>query len=227
MTDPARGAVLLDIDGTLVDSNYLHVHAWVQAFADTGRPVDAWRIHRCIGMGSSLLLAELLGDEDAEALGDDVKERHTEHYAALSGLQRLLPGARELVRAVADRGAATVLATSAAPEELARLRAVLDLDDVVTAITSDQDVQDAKPAPELIEVALERAGVPAERAVMVGDAVWDVQAAARAGVPCIGLLSGGTSRDDLRAAGAVAVYDDAAALLDRLDDSPLAATWRP
>ncbi|MBX9246558.1 HAD family hydrolase [Actinotalea ferrariae] len=228
MTTPphaAPGAVLLDIDGTLVDSNFLHVHAWVRAFAEVGRPADAWRVHRCIGMGSDLLIAEVLGDDDAERLGDDVRERHTAHYAELTPLLRAFDGARELVRAVADRGAATVLATSAAPEEVERLRAVLELDDVVTGLTGDEDVDDAKPEPDLVEAALRVAGVPADRAVMVGDAVWDVQAAARAGVACVGLLSGGTSRAELRSAGAVEVYEDAADLLAHLDESPLADTW--
>ena len=219
------GAVVLDIDGTLVDSNYLHVHAWVQAFADIGRPVDAWRVHRCIGMGSALLLAELLGDDDAERLGAEAKDRHAERYAALGDLQRRFDGARELVQACAERGARTVLATSAAPTELDRLQAVLDLDDVVTGVTSAQDVDDAKPAPDLVRAALDIAGVPAARAVMVGDSVWDVQAASRAGVPCVAVLTGGTSRTELRTAGAVAVYDDVAALLADLEDSPLAVTW--
>jgi len=217
-SDP--GAVLLDIDGTLVDSNYLHVHAWVQAFADAGTPVDAWRVHRRIGMGSGRLLGELLGD-DADALGDEVRERHREHYAALAGLLRPLPGARDLLRTLADRGAAVVLATSAAPEEVERLREVLDVDDLVE-ITGSQDVDEAKPEPDLVHAALDLAGVPADRAVFVGDSVWDVQAAVRAGVPCVGVLSGGTAEAELRGAGAVAVAEDVAALLRDLDRSPLA-----
>ncbi|WNB85511.1 HAD family hydrolase [Cellulomonas sp. ATA003] len=218
------GAVLFDIDGSLVDSNFLHVHAWALAFADAGHPVDAWRIHRSIGMGSPLLLADLLGD-DVDRLGDAVKDGHAERYAELGDRLRAFDGARELVRAVADRGAVTVLATSAAPEELERLQSLLDLDDVLDAITSAQDVDAAKPDPELVETALRKAGVPPDRAVFVGDAVWDVQAAARAGVPCVGLLAGGTSAAELTEAGAVAVYDDAAHLLREIDDSPLAAMW--
>lgn len=223
MTD-APGAVLFDIDGTLVDSNYLHVHAWVQAFHELGRPIDAWRVHRGIGMGSSLLLAELLGD-DAERLGDQAKDAHSRHYAELAHLQRPFDGARELVRAVAERGARTVLATSAGPDELEKLRAVLDLDDVLTGITSADDVEDAKPAPDLIHAALRIADVPASRAVMVGDTGYDVEAAARAGVPCVGLLTGGVGHAELMAAGAVAVFDDPRHLLRDLDASPLAPTW--
>ena len=218
------GAVLFDIDGTLVDSNYLHVHAWVQAFVDLGRPVDAWRVHRAIGMGSSLLLDDLLGD-DAARLGEGAKEAHSRHYADLADLQRPFAGARELVRAVADRSARTVLATSAGPAELERLLAVLDLDDVVTGITSAKDVGQAKPEPDLIRAALDIAGVPAERAVLVGDTGYDVESARRAGVACVGVRTGGVSEAELREAGAVAVYDDVVALLADLDGSPLATTW--
>ncbi|GAA2721419.1 HAD family hydrolase [Cellulomonas aerilata] len=219
------GAVLFDIDGTLVDSNFLHVHAWTQAFADAGHPVDAWRTQRAIGMGSAQLLSELLGD-DADRLEDEVKQGHTDRYAQMTPLLRAFGGARDLVQAVSDRGAVVVLATSAPPDELERLRAVLDLDDTLDAITGAEDVEAAKPEPDLVQVALEKAGCPAASSVFVGDSRWDVVAAARAGVPCVGLLSGGTSAADLTEAGAVAVYDDVAALLADLDASPLAVTWR-
>ena len=226
--DTATGTVLFDIDGTLVDSTYLHVHAWMRALADLGddlaRPVDAWRIHRGIGMGSSLLLADLLGD-DAERLGDRAKDAHARHYRELADLQRPFDGARELVGAVAERGARAVLATSAAPAELDELLKVLDLDDVLTGVTSAQDVENAKPEPDLVQAALRIADVPPERAVLVGDTGWDVEAAARAGVPCVAVLTGGVSEGELLAAGAAAVYRDVAALLADLDQSPLALTW--
>ncbi|VTR76949.1 HAD family hydrolase [Cellulomonas hominis] len=222
---PDAGAVLFDIDGTLVDSNFLHVHAWVQAFARAGHPVDAWRVHRRIGMGSGRLIAELLGD-DADRLTEQVKDGHAERYAALADLLRPFDGARELVRTLAGEGVAVVLSTSAAPEEVERLRAVLDVDDVVE-ITGAEDVEEAKPEPDLVQAALERAGVGPDRAVFVGDAVWDVAAAARAGVPCVGVLSGGTSEAELREAGAVAVYPDVSALLAGWRTSPLAAVLPP
>ena len=221
MADPAPGAVLLDIDGTLVDSNYLHVHAWVEAFIAAGHPVDAWRVHRAIGMGGSQLLAELLG-ADADRLGERVTEGHTARYAELAPLMRVLPGARELVRALAVRGARVVLATSAAPEELTRLRAVLDLEDVLHDVTSSRDVDLAKPEPDIVHVALRAAGVEADRAVFVGDSVWDAIAAGRAGVPCVALRSGGNGAAELRDAGAVEVYDDPEHLLRDLDRSRLA-----
>ncbi len=212
-------AVLFDIDGTLVDSNYLHVHAWVQAFAEVGHPVDAWRVHRRIGMGSEQLLDELLGD-DAERLSGRATDEHSARYAALADLLRPFEDARELVRTLADRGTSVVLATSASPDELERLRQVLDLDDAVE-VTGADDVESAKPEPDLVHAALDLAGVDAGDAVFVGDSVWDVQAAGRAGVRCVGLLAGGTGAAELTEAGAVAVYDDAATLLRELATSPL------
>jgi HAD superfamily hydrolase (TIGR01509 family) len=224
----APGAVLFDIDGTLVDSTFLHVHAWQRAFAELAdelpTPVDGWRVHRGIGMGSSLLLADLLG-EAADRLGDRAKDAHARHYAALADLQRPFTGARDLVRAVSERGARTVLATSAVPDELGPLLDVLDLSDVLDGVTSDKDVEAAKPEPDLVHAALEKADVPPGRAVMVGDTGWDVEAAARAGVACVAVLTGGVSEAELREAGAAAVYRDVAALLADLDASPLALAW--
>jgi HAD superfamily hydrolase (TIGR01509 family) len=189
-----------------------------------GHPLDAWRIHRGQGMGSSELLATLLG-EAAEQVGAQAKQQHSEHYQQSSELLRAFDGARELVAAVAQRGVKVVLATSAAPDELQLLRSLLDVDDAVTEITAAEDVEAAKPAPDLVHLALQRAGVTADRAVYVGDTVWDVQACGKAGVACVGVLSGGISATELTEAGAVAVYDDCRALLHELDASPLAALW--
>jgi HAD superfamily hydrolase (TIGR01509 family) len=218
------GAVLFDIDGTLVDSNYVHVNAWLHAFRAVGHPVDAWRVHRGQGMGSSQLLATLLG-EAAEQIGPQAKQHHSEHYRQTSDLLRTFDGVRELVAAVAQRGVKIVLASSAAPDELDRLRTILDIEDTVAEFTAAQDVEAAKPEPDLVHAALQRAGVTADRAVFVGDTVWDVQAAGKAGVPCVGVLSGGISAAELTMAGAVAVYDDCRALLHELDTSPLADVW--
>jgi HAD superfamily hydrolase (TIGR01509 family) len=228
MPDSGRthGAALFDIDGTLVDSNYVHVNAWQRAFHAVGHPVDAWRIHRAIGMGSSQLLSLLLGVA-ADELGGKVKQLHSDFYRESSELLRPFEHARDLVTTLAGRGAKVVLASSAAPDELALLRAILDIDQVVAAITSSENVQVAKPDPEIVEVALDRAQTTAGHAVFIGDAVWDVLAAKQVGVPTIGLLSGGTSAAELTEAGAVAIYDDAAALLRELDSSPLAAICRP
>jgi HAD superfamily hydrolase (TIGR01509 family) len=215
MTD----AVLFDIDGTLVDSNYLHVEAWAHAFDEAGASVDSWRIHRAIGMDSAELLHELAGD-DSE-LAERAKGLHDELYPELADRLRAFDGARELVAELASRGLTVVLATSAPEDELKNLRAVLDVEDSIAVVTSANDVETAKPAPDIVEVALERADVAPDAAIMVGDSVWDVKAAARAGVRCVGVLSGGISEAELRDAGAVAVYPDVAALLAGLDASPL------
>ncbi len=213
-------AVLFDVDGTLVDSNYLHVHAWTRAFHDAGIAADAWRIHRSIGMDGSTLVDTLSGDA-----GDDVKQRlkdlHSGYYKELCPLLRVLPGGRDILERVASMGLQVVLATSAPEDELSMLREVLDRDRLVSEVTSAADVATAKPNPDIIEVALKRAGVPADRAVFVGDAVWDAKACRRAGVPCIGLLSGGVSRDELMDAGARVVFTDAAELTERLDATPI------
>lgn len=224
MPTDAPGAVLLDIDGTLADSNYVHTFTWARAFREVGHPVDAWRIHRSIGMGGELLLAELLGDR-VEELGEAAKEKHTEYYAQAADEVHRFEGVVELVAALKERGAKVVLATSAAPAELEILERLLEISDDVDAITSAQDVEEAKPDPDLVQKALGAVDVPAERAIFVGDTVWDVEAAARAGVPCVGVLTGGVSEAELREAGAVAVYRSVAAILEDLDSSPLRHAW--
>lgn len=218
------GAVLFDIDGTLVDSSYVHINAWLHAFRAVGRPVDAWRIHRGQGMGSSELLAALLG-EPSDEVSSQAKQHHSERYRQSSELLRAFDGARDVVAAVAQRGATVVLATSAAPDELELLRSVLDIDDAVAKITAAEDVEAAKPEPDLIHIALQQAGVTADRAVYVGDTVWDGKACGKAGVACVGVLTGGISAAELTEAGAIAVYEDCRALLRELDTSPLAAVW--
>lgn len=214
MTADARAA-LFDIDGTLVDSNYLHVRAWSLAFADVGHRVDDWLIHRSIGLDSDKLLAECLGDQ-ADELGDRASDGHTEHYLALTGELRPFAGARELLRHVAEAGSAVVLATSAPDDELTILREVLNADRWITAATSADDAETAKPAPDIVQVALEKAAVPADQAVFIGDTVWDGKAAAATGVPFVAVRSGGIGEDELRAAGARRVYRDVAEIRDRL-----------
>jgi len=221
----SRPAVLFDIDGTLVDSNYLHVQAWSEALTDLGSPVDSWRIHRAIGMDSQLLLRTLLGDS-TDRLGDQAKEGHNRKYAELSDQLRTFAGARDLLAAIAARDLQVVLATSAPQEELSRLLEVLAAGERTAHVTSAENAESAKPDPGILEVALGKAGTSAERAVMVGDSVWDGEAAARAGVKFIGLRSGGSPSADLEKAGAVAVYDDPQDLLTRLDSSLLARLWK-
>ena len=216
----ALPAVLFDVDGTLVDSNYLHVHAWYRAFDEANVEVEAWRIHRSIGMDGSTLVSSLAEGAD-DGTRSRLKDLHSRYYQETVSLLRPLPGARELLNAVDELGLQIVLATSAPEDELSILREVLASDDLVSAVTSSNDVDTAKPKPDIIEVALDRAGVGADRAVFVGDTVWDVEAAQRAGLPCIALTCGGISEQELRDAGASAVYDDPADLLEHLADSPV------
>lgn len=216
MTDRPR-AVLFDIDGTLVDSNYLHVEAWQHAFAELGAPADAWRVHRAIGQDAARLLHSLVGERDDDWY-ERAKQLHAEYYADLAPRLRALPGARDLLRAVAERDVRVVLATSAPESEFALLRRALDADRWVYAHTSADDVGTAKPDPEVVAVALERAGVEPAEAVFVGDSTWDMIAADRAGVAAVAVRSGGVSDFELGAAGARAVYDDPADLLAKLDE---------
>lgn len=222
MTETASSptAVLFDIDGTLIDSNYLHVEAWSRAFEDVGADVSSWRIHRAIGLDSAKLLDTLLG-ENADTLGDRAKALHSRYYKDLADRLRPLDGARDLLRKLHSNGLRVVLATSAPEDELEILTGKLDVDDAIDATTNADDVETAKPDPSIVEIALQKAGVDAGSAVFVGDSVWDCIAASRAGVRTIGLLSGGFSSAELLAAGAIAIYDDPAALLRELALSPL------
>lgn len=219
---PPRPAVLFDVDGTLVDSNYLHVHAWCRAFAEAGLDVETWRVHRSIGMDGAELV-RTLSDDAPDDVQDRLKGLHDSHYRETVHLLVPLPGAQELLQRVAALGLQVVLATSASEHELAILRKVLDSEDVISEVTSSQDVDTAKPEPDIVQVALDRAGVTAAAAVFVGDAIWDAQAAGRAAVPCIGLRSGGVAGSELEDAGAEAVFDNPKDLLDHLDATRIAA----
>lgn len=213
----AGRAVLFDIDGTLVDTNYLHVLAWRRVFLARGEPdITAARIHGLIGMGSDELLETLCGRPRPE-----LKEDRAREFDALKSEIRAFPRAGELLRALHDREVRVVLATSAEKSDLEPILEAIDADDAIDAVTSSADVEQAKPAPDLFCVALEEAGTAPGATVVVGDTVWDVKAAARAGLPCVAVTSGGISRGELEAAGAVAVYEDVGALLDDLDRSLL------
>lgn len=214
-------AVLFDIDGTLVDSNYLHVYAWQRSFAELNVEVECWRIHRAIGMDGAELVRTLSGDAD-EDVRHRLQDLHSRYYLQSAELLAPLPGARALLESVAALGLPVVLATSAPEDELTVLRQVLACDELITAVTSSADVDVAKPHPGIIGVALDRVGATAESAVFVGDAVWDAKACARAGVVSIGLLSGGACRLELEIAGAAAVFDNAEDLSAHLGQTPIA-----
>ena len=199
--------VLFDVDGTLVDSNFHHVVAWHHAFLDVGQEVPCWRILGCIGRSGDELLSALLGDELADKHGSHVKELHVKYFLDSAALLRRLPGTRELLEAIAERGWQSVLATSAGEEELAVLRSTLDCEDLITAVTSAADADRAKPHPDIVATALQRVQAAPAEAIFLGDAVWDMHAARRAGVPAAAVLSGGTPRQALEEAGAAQVYD--------------------
>lgn len=215
-------AALFDVDGTLVDTNYLHVTAWWQAFHQAGHTVATPAIHRAIGLGSDDLIDHLLGpgrDRDQDA---GISAAHSALYATYFERLPPLDGAADLLRALAGRGWTIVLATSASGPELEALRGALDADDVISGTASSDDVDEGKPAPDPIRHAREIAGATSEETVYIGDSVWDMKAATRASVPAVGLLSGGIPRADLEAAGAVEIHDSPAALLARLDTGVIA-----
>lgn len=209
-------AVLFDVDGTLVDSNFLHVDAWSRSFAEMGSPVDSWRIHRAIGQDSARLLEALVGDRDDEWI-QRAKDLHSQYYREQSGRLRAFDRAADLLRDLSSRGIRVVLATSAPEDELAMLMDTLDAEDAIHATTNADDVETAKPEPGLIEVALQRAGVDPSDALFIGDSVWDMMAAARAHVRAAAVLSGGVGPSELLEAGAVSVFDDPSDLLSRID----------
>ncbi|PYC70626.1 HAD family hydrolase [Streptomyces tateyamensis] len=214
-------AALFDVDGTLLDTVYLHTLAWWEALRQYDRPVPAARCHRAVGMGADQLLDHLLGQDGDREDDAAITAAHDALYARFWPAIRPLPGAAALLRACAERGWQVVLASSAGERELAVLRRALDADDVITAVTSADDVTATKPAPDLVRVALDRAGSDPEHAVFVGDTVWDVTAAGRAGVACIAVQSGGFAAQELRGAGAAEVHRDTAELLAGLDRSLL------
>lgn len=215
-------AVLFDIDGTLVDSNEQHVNAWAFALREAGHPQELDDIRGQIGKGGDLLLPTLLPDID-EAIRERITERHGERFKDMY-LDHVRPfdGATDLVAQVHASGRKVVLASSAKREELEHYVALLGVGDYLAATTSSDDVESSKPEPDIFGVALERIGVEPASALVVGDTPYDVEAAARAGIPAIGLLSGPFDEARLRDAGAIAIFKDVAALLADLERSPLA-----
>jgi HAD superfamily hydrolase (TIGR01549 family) len=217
-TDLPFDTVVFDIDGTLLDSNYHHALAWSRAFEHVlDRHVPVAAIHRRIGMGGDRLVAAVAGDDVEERHGDDVRDRWEKEYDEIIDETRLFERARELLAAIGDAGLKVVLASSSIPKHAGRPLDLLHADEHADAWTTSEDAEESKPEPELLDRALEK--VQGGRAVMVGDAVWDVEAAAKRAISTIGLLTGGYSRDELLDAGAVAVYDDPADLLDHLEEA--------
>jgi HAD superfamily hydrolase (TIGR01509 family) len=216
-----KSGVLFDVDGTLVDTTFLHAVCWGEALRQQGHVITMADVHHAIGMSSEQLLADVLGDERDHDEDDVLDEAHKTLYKQWWGRLSPLPGAADLLRACAERKLDVVLASSAADDELAALRSVLDADDAITAATSSDDADAGKPEPDILRAALDRSGLAPERVVFVGDAVWDGQAAQRAGVTFIGLTCGGTPAEALRGAGAAEIWTDPADLLAHLDKSAI------
>jgi len=213
---------VLDVDGTLVDSNYQHALAWYRAFRSLGETYPIWRIHRLIGMGGDQLVSALGGDEVEERIGDQARERWVQEADPMMAETALLPGARDLIVALKERGHRVVLASSGKPHHVERALDLLDARAIADDWTTGDDVEATKPAPDLLQVALKKIGEPADApSVVVGDSVYDVEAAKNAGMPALVVRSGGFGDDELRDAGALAIYDTPGDLAGALDETDL------
>jgi HAD superfamily hydrolase (TIGR01509 family) len=215
-------AAILDIDGTLVDTNFHHAIAWFRAFHQHDIVLPIWRIHRHIGMGGDQMIGSLCGDETEEEKGDDIRAAEKVLYSELIGEVEPLRGARELIVDLKDRGHPVVLASSAKQDEVDHYLDLLDARDLADDWTTSSDVEATKPQPDLVQAAMDKAGTG--EAVMVGDTTWDVEAAGRAGIQSVTVRTGGFSAAELRDAGAVAVFDSIEELREALDETPLAAS---
>ena len=213
--------VLFDVDGTLVDTAYVHTICWATAFAEAGLHPPMARVHRAVGMGADRLVGHVLGTDVDPSAHEGIVAGHDREFAGWHDRVTALPGARALVELCAHRGLLVVLATSANQRDLEAMRGALGADAWVTATTSSDDAEESKPSPDILSVALDRAGLQPDRAVAVGDAVWDAEAARAIGVPFVGVESGGNGAAELLQAGAAAVAADPLELLARFDDTPL------
>ena len=204
--------VVLDVDGTLMDTNYLHTEAWARAFEDVGHRVPRVELHRQIGKGSELLIREFVDDDETV---EKITSLHSEYFAEFQEHGHPLPGAKELISSLVEAGHAVWFVTSAKDEELAHHMQELEAEGRIHGVVNSSDVEKAKPAPDIFEEALKRAEASAEETVAVGDAIWDVESAKGAGIQTVAVLSGGAfDEEDLREAGATEVYKNCAALLE-------------
>ena len=216
------GTAILDIDGTLVDTNYQHALAWYRAFRQNGIVLPVWRIHRHIGMGGDQLVAALTDEPTEEEMGDEIRAAEKPLYMAMIEEIEPMDGARELIERLKDAGKTVVLASSAKGSELDHYLDLLDVRGLADDWTMSDDVEATKPEPDLVKAALEKAGADASNAAMLGDTPWDCEAAARAGVPCVALMTGGFSAAELKEGGAVGVFESVPELLERIGETPLA-----
>jgi HAD superfamily hydrolase (TIGR01509 family) len=215
-------AAILDVDGTLVDTNFQHVIAWYRAFHQHDIVLPIWRIHRHIGMGGDQLVGALCDQRTEDERGDDIRAAEKVLYAELIGEVEPLAGARGLIENLKERGHAVVLASSAKEDEVDHYLELLDARELADGWTTSADVEATKPEPDLVQAAIDKAG--GGDAVMVGDSTWDCEAAKRAGIETVAVLTGGFSEAELREAGAVAVYHSIEELNEALDETPLAAS---
>jgi HAD superfamily hydrolase (TIGR01509 family) len=213
-------AAILDIDGTLVDTNYHHSIAWFRAFRQHGIVVPIWRIHTHMGMGGDQLVASLTDDETEEKKGDDIRSAEKALYMALIEEVEPMEAAREFILDLKQRGHTVVLASSAKEDEVEHYLDLLDVRSVADDWTTSADVESTKPQPDLVRAAMEKAGDG--EAVMVGDTPWDIKAASSAGIETVAVITGGFSKAELEEAGAVIVFESVAELRARLDETPLA-----
>jgi HAD superfamily hydrolase (TIGR01509 family) len=213
---------ILDIDGTLVDTNYHHALAWFRALRRFELVLPVWRIHRHLGMGGDQMVAALCDEAVEDEHGDAIREAEGEEYGRLIGEVQTMQSSRELVQALKDRGHMVVLASSAKQGEVDHYLDLLAARELVDAWTSSADVEVTKPAPDLVHAALQCVDGRADDAVMVGDTPWDIEAARRAEVPTLAVVTGGFSEQELSQAGAAGVYESVAELYERLDETPLA-----
>jgi HAD superfamily hydrolase (TIGR01509 family) len=211
---------ILDVDGTLVDTNYHHALAWHRALHAHGHNVQMWKVHRHIGMGGDQILDALIGEEAAAEQGDAIREAEAEAYKELIGEVEPMEGARDLIEKLKEEGSTVILASSAKEEEVDHYLDLLDARELVDGWTTSADVESTKPDPDLVHAALEKAGND-DPSVMVGDSVWDVKAAKAAGLPTLAVLTGGFSEAELREAGASQVVESIADL--RFDRASLDA----
>jgi HAD superfamily hydrolase (TIGR01509 family) len=204
--------VVLDVDGTLMDTNYLHTEAWARAFEKAGYRVPREKVHKQVGKGAELLIHEFVDDDDAV---EEIQNLHSEFYQGFQKFGHPLPGAKELLSSLKERGYQVWFVTSAKDEELEHHMQELEAEDNIAGVVNSSSVDNAKPAPDIFEEALRRAGTTAEETVALGDAIWDVRSAKDAGIRTVAVLSGGAFHtQDLEEAGAVAVYEDCAAILE-------------
>jgi HAD superfamily hydrolase (TIGR01509 family) len=210
---------ILDVDGTLVDTNYHHAVAWYRAFTQSGVELPLWRIHRAIGMGGDQLVGALAGEQTERDKGDEIRTAEKVLYMQMIHEVRPLPDARRLIEVLKERGHQVVLASSAKQDEIEHYLDLLDARELADAWTSSADVEKTKPEPDLVQVAMQK--VEGRDAVMIGDSVWDVEAAKRAGIPTISVRTGGFGHDELEEAGSARVFESINDLLQEIDDTPL------